>query len=115
MVFKGEDLFMSFGVMGGSVQPQQQVQVFLNVVAFGMNIQQAFEVPRINHDGGLRVTTEPGIDERVLIRLEALGHVLTRRTTIGGVGGGQGILFDAATGVMMGGSTPHKDGAAVAW
>jgi gamma-glutamyltranspeptidase/glutathione hydrolase len=115
MAFKGEDLFMSFGVMGGSVQPQQQVQVLLNVVAFGMNIQQAFEVPRINHDGGLRVTTEPGIDERVLARLEALGHVLTRRTTIGGVGGGQGILFDAATGVMMGGSTPHKDGAAVAW
>jgi hypothetical protein len=37
------------------------------------------------------------------------------RTTIGGVGGGQGILFAAATGVMMGGSTPHKDGAAVAW
>ena len=94
MAFKGEDLFMSFGVMGGSVQPQQHVQVFLNVVAFGMNIQQAFEVPRINHDGGLRVTTEPGIDERVLTRLEALGHVLTRRTTIGGVGGGQGILFD---------------------
>jgi hypothetical protein len=64
---------------------------------------------------GLRVTVEPGIDGRVLSRLEALGHVLTRRTTIGGVGGGQGILFDAATGIMMGGSTPHKDGAAVAW
>ncbi len=50
-----------------------------------------------------------------LRRLEALGHVLQRRTTYGGVGGGQGILFDAVTGVMMGGSTPHKDGAAVAW
>jgi transposase len=65
--------------------------------------------------GDLRVTVEPGIDEGVLRRLEALGHVLTRRSTYGGVGGGQGILFDAVTGVMMGGSTPHKDGAAVAW
>jgi gamma-glutamyltranspeptidase/glutathione hydrolase len=115
MVFKNGELFMSYGVMGGSVQPQQHVQVFMNVVEFGMNIQQAFEVPRINHGSGLRVTTEPGIDEGTLRQLEALGHVLNRRTRIGGVGGGQGILFDAATGVMMGGSTPHKDGAAVAW
>ncbi|MEC9302468.1 MAG: gamma-glutamyltransferase, partial [Acidobacteriota bacterium] len=50
MAFKDGEFFMSFGVMGGSVQPQQHVQVFLNIVEFGMNMQQALEVPRVNHN-----------------------------------------------------------------
>ncbi len=115
MAFKDGEFFMTFGVMGGSVQPQQHVQVFLNVVEFGMNMQQAVEAPRINHGSGFNVTVEPGIPEEVLARLEAMGHVLRRRTTIGGVGGAQGIIFDRATGAMIGGSTPHKDGMAVAY
>ncbi len=114
MAFKDGEFFMTFGAMGGSVQPQQHVQIFLNVVEFGMNMQQAVEIPRINHGGGLNVTVEPGIDEGVLTQLEAWGHVLRRRTTRGGVGGAQGIMFNALTGVMTGGSTPHKDGMAVA-
>jgi gamma-glutamyltranspeptidase/glutathione hydrolase len=114
MAFKDGEFFMTFGAMGGSVQPQQHVQIFLNVVEFGMNMQQAVEIPRINHGGGLNVTVEPGIDEGVLTQLEAWGHVLQRRTTRGGVGGAQGIMFNALTGVMTGGSTPHKDGMAVA-
>ncbi|HAK55076.1 MAG TPA: gamma-glutamyltransferase, partial [Acidobacteria bacterium] len=64
---------MSFGVMGGAVQPQQHVQVFLNVVEFGMNMQQALEVPRVNHNRGMSVTAEPGIDPAVLDALEAMG------------------------------------------
>ena len=44
--------------MGGSVQPQQHVQIFLNVVEFRMNAQQAVEIPRINHGGGRNVTVE---------------------------------------------------------
>ena len=115
MAFKDGEFFMTFGVMGGSVQPQQHVQVFLNVVDFGMNMQQAVEAPRINHGGGLNVTVEPGIPEDVLAQLEAMGHMLRRRTTIGGVGGAQGIIFDRATGAMIGGSTHHKDGMAVAY
>jgi gamma-glutamyltranspeptidase/glutathione hydrolase len=115
MAFKDGEFFMTFGVMGGSVQPQQHVQVFLNVVDFGMNMQQAVEAPRVNHSSGFDVTVEPGIPEGVLARLEAMGHVLRRRTTIGGVGGAQGIIFDRATGAMIGGSTPHKDGMAVAY
>ena len=106
---------MTFGCMGGSVQPQQHVQIFLNVVDFNMNMQQAVEIPRVNHGSGLRVSVEPGIDEDVLKQLEAWGHVLQRRTTRGGVGGAQGIMFDKVNGVMTGGSTPHKDGCAVAW
>ena len=115
MAFKDDEFFMSFGVMGGSVQPQQHVQVFLNVVEFGMNMQQALEAPRVNHDRGLRVTVEPGIPEEVLTGLEARGHDLRRRETIGGVGGAQGIIYDRATGAMIGGSSHHKDGMAVAY
>ncbi len=115
MAFKDGEFFMTFGAMGGSVQPQQHVQLFLNVVEFGMNAQQAVEIPRINHNSGLSVTVEPGIDEAALIQLEAMGHQIRRRTTRGGVGGAQMIIFDRATGTMIGGSTPHKDGAAVVY
>ncbi len=115
MAFKNGEFFMTFGCMGGSVQPQQHVQIFLNVVDFQMSMQQAVEVPRINHNSGLRVTAEPGIPEEVLGQLEDWGHEIRRRTTRGGVGGAQGIMFDIVTGVKMGGSTPHKDGCAVAY
>ena len=80
-----------------------------------MNMQQALEVPRINHNRGLAVTVEPGIEPDVLAELEAMGHELRRRMEIGGVGGGQGIMFDRATGAMIGGSSHHKDGMAVAY
>ena len=115
MAFKDGEFFMTFGAMGGAVQPQQHVQIFLNVVEFGMNAQQAVEIPRINHGNGLEVTVEPGIDEAALARLEAMGHEIQRRTTRGGVGGAQLIMFDQVTGAMIGGSTPHKDGMAVVY
>ena len=115
MAFKDGEFFMTFGAMGGAVQPQQHVQIFLNVVEFGMNAQQAVEIPRINHNSGMSVTVEPGIDEAALVQLEAMGHELRRRTTRGGVGGAQIIIFDRDTGTMIGGSTPHKDGAAVVY
>ena len=115
MAFKDDEFLMTFGAMGGAVQPQQHVQIFLNVVEFGMNAQQAVEIPRINHGSGLNVTVEPGIDEAALAQLEAWGHQIRRRTTRGGVGGAQLILFDRLTGAMIGGSTPHKDGMAVVY
>ena len=115
MAFKDGEFFMTFGAMGGAVQPQQHVQIFLNVVEFGMDAQQAVEIPRINHGSGLSVTVEPGIDEAALVQLEAMGHEINRRTTRGGVGGAQIIIFDRETGAMIGGSTPHKDGMAVVY
>jgi gamma-glutamyltranspeptidase/glutathione hydrolase len=115
MAFKDGEFFMTFGAMGGAVQPQQHVQIFLNVVEFGMNAQQAVEIPRINHNSGMSVTVEPGIDEATLVQLEAMGHEIRRRTTRGGVGGAQLIMFDRDTGAIIGGSTPHKDGMAVAY
>jgi gamma-glutamyltranspeptidase/glutathione hydrolase len=115
MAFKDGEFLMTFGAMGGAVQPQQHVQLFLNIVEFGMNAQQAVEIPRINHGSGLSVTVEPGMDEAVLAQLEVWGHEIQRRTTRGGVGGAQLILFDRLTGAMIGGSTPHKDGMAVVY
>jgi len=115
MAFKDGEFLMTFGAMGGAVQPQQHVQIFLNVVEFGMNAQQAVEFPRINHGRGLSVTAEPGISAAVIAQLEAWGHDMEHRTTIGGVGGAQLIMFDRVTGAMIGGSTPHKDGLAVAY
>ena len=70
---------------------------------------------RVLAPGGLSVTVEPGIDESVLAQLEAWGHEVRRRTTRGGVGGAQLIIFDRLTGAMIGGSTPHKDGMAVVY
>ena len=115
MAFKDGEFLMTFGAMGGAVQPQQHVQLFLNIVEFGMNAQQAVEIPRINHGSGLSVTVEPGMVEAVLAQLEVWGHEIQRRTTRGGVGGAQLILFDRLTGAMIGGSTPHKDGMAVVY
>ena len=115
MAFEDGEFLMTFGAMGGAVQPQQHVQIFLNVVEFGMNAQQAVEFPRINHSRGLSVTVEPGITSSVLAQLESWGHDIERRTTVGGVGGAQAIIFNRATGAMIGGSTPHKDGMAVAY
>ena len=63
----------------------------------------------------MSVTVEPGIDEAVLAQLEAWGHELRLRTSRGGVGGAQLIMFDKLTGTMTGGSTPHKDGMAVVY
>ena len=80
-----------------------------------MNAQQAVEISRINHNDGFRVTAEPGISASVIAQLERWGHEMTHRTTIGGVGGAQLIMFNRMTGAMTGGSTPHKDGMAVAY
>lgn len=84
-------------------------------VEFGMNMRQALEVSRINHSRGLNVTVELGIPEEVLKKLEVMGHKIRRRTIFGGGGGAQRIIFDRQNGVMMGGSTPHKDSMAVAY
>jgi gamma-glutamyltranspeptidase/glutathione hydrolase len=112
MVKKDGRLWLSYGVMGGDMQPQGHVQVLLNLLHFGMNIQEAGEAARVRHVGD-RVACETGISVAARDGLRARGHVLD--DTAGGFGGFQGILIDSAAGVLIGGSDPRKDGCAIGW
>ena len=112
MVMKDGRPWLSFGVMGGDMQPQGHVQVLLNLVDFGMNVQEAGEAPRFRHSGQ-NLMIESAISPEARFGLDARGHRLT--SAVGSFGGFQGILFDHRTGVMMGGSDPRKDGLAIGW
>ena len=112
MVLKDKRPWLSFGVMGGDMQPQGHVQVLLNLIEFGMNVQEAGEAPRFRHSSG-GLALESNISPEARFGLDARGHRLI--TSIGAFGGFQGILFDHATGGMMGGSDPRKDGLAIGW
>jgi gamma-glutamyltranspeptidase / glutathione hydrolase len=112
MVMKDGRPWLSFGVMGGDMQPQGHVQVLLNLIEFGMNVQEAGEAPRFRHSGQ-NLMIESAISPEARFGLDARGHRLT--SAVGSFGGFQGILFDQRTGVMMGGSDPRKDGLAIGW
>jgi gamma-glutamyltranspeptidase/glutathione hydrolase len=123
-VTKGGAPYFCFGVMGGDMQPQGQVEVLVNHIDFGMDVQRAGEGARLEHtgsatpkgrpaDGVGRVLAEPGIPDEVVRELERRGHRV-RRTARNG-GGYQGILIDPATGVLHGGSEARKDGCAVGY
>jgi gamma-glutamyltranspeptidase/glutathione hydrolase len=110
MVFSNNRPWLSFGVMGGDMQPQGHVQVLLNLIDFGMNIQEAGEAARIRHSP-LGVLLESAITVEARWGLQQRGHRL--QNSIGAFGGFQGILIDPTTGVLMGGSDPRKDGLAI--
>jgi gamma-glutamyltranspeptidase/glutathione hydrolase len=110
MVLKDGRPWLSFGVMGGDMQPQGHVQVLLNLIDFGMNVQEAGEAARVRHTArGLAV--EAGIDPAARYGLGRRGHRVI--DSPGSFGGFQGILIDPRTGVLMGGSDPRKDGLAI--
>lgn len=112
MVLKNGKPYFSFGVMGGDNQPQAHVQVFLNLVEFGMNVQEAGEAARFRHTGG-QLGVESGIGTDVRRLLTLMGHrVVVMNDSFGGY---QGIIIDPVTGVLMGGSDPRKDGCAMGW
>jgi gamma-glutamyltranspeptidase/glutathione hydrolase len=103
---------MAFGVMGGDNQAQAHAQIVVNVVDFSMNVQEAGDAPRVRHlDEGLAV--ERGIAPGVLKSLQARGHRLLDGR--GAVGGYQAVMIDPASGVLMGGSDPRKDGQALGY
>ena len=119
MVFRDGKLLMSFGVMGGDVQPQGHVQVLLNLIDRGLNLQQAIDAPRVRYISGRGVMMEDGLTQPVIDALVARGHArvlpeagLTHRALMGG---GQAIMIDPATGVLSGGSDSRKDGLALGY
>jgi gamma-glutamyltranspeptidase / glutathione hydrolase len=125
-VHEGE-LHAAYGVMGGYMQPQGHFQVLVNLVDFDMSPQQALDMPRFmlagpdaglgaQEAGGL-VNMEEGWSHATLAELARRGHRLVPVDGFGRIdfGGGQVILRDPATGVLIGGSDPRKDGCAVGW
>jgi gamma-glutamyltranspeptidase/glutathione hydrolase len=120
-------LHACFGVMGGHMQPQGHLQVLVNMVDLGMSPQEALDMPRwqlaaasagmgASEEGGV-VMVEAGWNEETLRGLEHRGHRLRRIDGFGrtAFGGGQVILRDPATGVLIGGSDSRKDGCATGY
>jgi gamma-glutamyltranspeptidase / glutathione hydrolase len=112
LVLKDGKPFLSFGVMGGDNQPQGHVQALINLIDFGMDVQQAGEAPRFRHAAG-EVLLESAFSQAVRSGLTRMGHVVG--SGVDAWGGYQGILIDSSTGVLMGGSDPRKDGLAIGW
>ncbi len=116
--------FMSFGVMGGDFQPQGHVQILINIIDFGMNLQEAGDAPRIAHHGSSTptgqpargrgtVTLESGFSYETIRRLMRMGHDVG--FDLGGYGGYQAIMYDAERGVYIGASESRKDGQAAGY
>lgn len=104
--------FMSFGVMGGDMQPQGHTQVLSNIIDFGMNLQEAGDAARVRHGGSVMV--EPGVSDEVIAELERMGHRV-RRAGGGGMGGYQAIMINPETGMLHGGTDPRKDGSVIGY
>ena len=123
-VMKDGKPLLSFGVMGGSMQPQGHVQIIVNMLDFGMNLQEAGDAARVRHGGssqptgeimtdGGTVFLEDGFDEKTRQALEKRGHALG--DSDGSFGGYQGILRDHEQGVYYGASEVRKDGQAAGY
>ena len=123
-VTKNGKPFMSFGVMGGGTQPQMHAQIMVNMIDFGMNLQEAGDAPRILHSGsseptgeqmidGGYVSLESGYSQKVRRQLMQKGHTLT--DVVGAFGGYQAIMRDPKTGVYYGASESRKDGQAAGY
>ncbi|MFV0592072.1 MAG: gamma-glutamyltransferase [Draconibacterium sp.] len=124
-VTKDGEPFLSFGVMGGDMQPQGHVQIICNIIDFGMNIQEAGDAPRIQHTGssdptggelmtdGGQVTLESGIAYETIRALMGMGHKIGY--DFGPYGGYQAILWDSKNKVYYGASESRKDGQAAGY
>jgi len=119
MLFQDGRLLMSFGVMGGDVQAQGHVQVLVNLIDRGMNLQQAIDAPRVRYISGRGVMMDDELTAPVIADLVARGHVrampqagMTHRALMGG---GQAIMIDPATGSLLGASDSRKDGLALGY
>ncbi len=119
--------YMTLGLMGGGMQPQGHVQVLVNLVDYGMNLQEAGDAARFNHDGGPQPTealdgpfadplgtlyVEPGIPTETIAALREMGHTVEVVDDGMMFGGYQAIARDPETGVLTGATEMRKDGQA---
>lgn len=123
-ITKNGEPYISFGVMGGDMQPQGHVQIVVNLLDFRMNLQEAGDAPRIYHSGSSEPTgeqmtdggilhLESGIGTEVLQKLMRMGHVI--QWNLGGYGGYQAIMWDSKNKVYYGASESRKDGQAAGY
>ena len=106
------------------MQPQGHTQVLLNLIDFGMNLQEAGDAARIRHQPdtpaavararGGTILMESGIPEEIAAMLRAMGHDI-RRADGGVMGGYQAILINPLTGMLHGGTDPRKDGMVIGY
>jgi gamma-glutamyltranspeptidase/glutathione hydrolase len=111
MAYRGDQLLLSFGVMGGEYQAMGHVYVLSNWLDFGLDLQEAIDAPRFLPGGGA-VALERPIPQEVLKELQRRGHVVGRTEL--SLGGAQAIFVDAQNGVLQAGSDPRKDRCAAA-
>ena len=116
--------FVSFGLMGGAMQPQGHAQIVINIVDFDMNLQEAGDAPRIRHqsdqqptggnmtDGG-ELALESGFDYKQVRELMKKGHKIIY--DLGSFGGYQAIMIDYINKVYYGASESRKDGNAIGY
>ncbi len=120
-IMKDGEPWLSFGVMGGAMQPQGHVQIVVNLIDFGMNVQEAGDAARWQHEGstdydtpkmaaGGFVNLETGVPWSTVAELKRRGHDV--RVDLGGFGGYQAIRWDAKNRVYFGASESRKDGQA---
>ncbi len=123
-VTKGNQPYISFGLMGGAMQPQGHAQIIVNLVDFGMNLQEAGDAPRMRHVGssqpmgnvmrnGGTLNLENGIDYESIRELVIRGHKV--QYSVGNYGGYQAIMWDNVNKVYYGASESRKDGQAAGY
>lgn len=118
MILKDGQPWLCYGVMGGDMQAQGHVQIGINMIDFGMNVQEAIEAPRYRIMGGKTVRLERAVAPEVRRQLTAMGHDIEPFDNVPPgpqYGGGQAILIDHERGVLQGGSDPRKDGCAIGY
>ncbi len=120
-ITKNGQPWVSFGLMGGGMQPQGHVQIVMNMIDFGMNLQEAGDAPRIHHDGSTEpagqagemqdggvLNLESGFPQETIRALLRKGHRIAPAD--GPYGGYQAIARDPDSGVYRGASESRKDG-----
>ena len=118
--------WISFGLMGGAMQPQGHAQIVMNLIDFGMNLQEAGDAPRIQHEGSTEpagqntamidggvLNLESGFSYPVIQALMRKGHKI--EFADGPYGGYQAIMVNPETGVYTGASESRKDGQAAGY
>ena len=123
-ITKDGNPFISFGLMGGAMQPQGHAQIVINIIDFDMNLQEAGDAPRIRHhsnqqptggemtDGG-ELALEKGFDYKQIRELMKKGHRVIY--DLGSFGGYQAIMIDYINKVYFGASESRKDGSAIGY